>query len=57
MNPADALAKVQKDAGDLVAAVTATKPDPAAVQKALGPLSLDAVAATTATATGLTTGV
>ncbi|MDH6578371.1 hypothetical protein [Kitasatospora sp. MAP5-34] len=53
LSPADALAKVQKDVGDLTAAATAAKPDPATVKKLVGPLSLDAVAATTATATSL----
>ncbi|GAA2129843.1 hypothetical protein GCM10009760_01540 [Kitasatospora kazusensis] len=56
LNPADALAKLQKDVGDLAAAATAAKPDPAAVQKLVGPLSLDTVAATTATAAGLAAG-
>ncbi|GAA0662363.1 hypothetical protein GCM10010193_12060 [Kitasatospora atroaurantiaca] len=54
VNPSDALAKVQKDATDLVAAATAAKPDPSAVQKVVPPLSVDSVAATVATTTSLT---
>ncbi|WP_441245580.1 hypothetical protein [Kitasatospora sp. McL0602] len=56
LSPADALAKLKNDAADLVAAATAAKSDPAAVKNLVGPLSTDAVAATTATATSLATG-
>ncbi|GAA3028533.1 hypothetical protein GCM10020229_45030 [Kitasatospora albolonga] len=56
LNPADALAKVQKDLTDLVAKATAAKPDPAAVKAAIPGLSTDTVAATAATATSLATG-
>ncbi|MER5642372.1 hypothetical protein ABT095_36205 [Kitasatospora sp. NPDC002227] len=55
VSPADALAKLQKDASALVAAATAAKPDPATVKNLVSPLSADAVTATTATATTLTT--